>query len=75
MRQHSYPEWQQAYESALFEFDTNALEEKVRRAKQAIAERLEALRDASDSEAEQKSIDYALRNLDLLLKLSKDQAA
>ena len=75
MLQHPYPEWQRAYESALFELNTTALQEKVERAKEAIGERLMALRGESETDTERKSIDYALRTLDLLLKLSNDKAA
>ncbi len=61
-----YPDWQNEYVAALFEFDGEKLLERVKAAETAIFNRLQAISQSPDSQAERQAIDDALAALRVL---------
>jgi hypothetical protein len=61
-----YPDWQNEYVAALFEFDSEKLLERVKAAETAIFDRLQAISQSPDSQAERQAIDDALTALRFL---------
>jgi hypothetical protein len=61
-----YPEWQPAYQAALLELDPKQLMGRVTVAETAIFNRLQALSNSTDSQAERHAIEDALGGLRIL---------
>ncbi len=61
-----YPDWQNEYLAALVELDGEKLLERVKAAETAIFNRLQALSQSADSQAERQAIDDALASLRVL---------
>ena len=61
-----YPDWQNEYVAALFEFDGEKLLERVKAAETAIFNRLQALSQSPANQAERQAIDDALAALRVL---------
>jgi hypothetical protein len=61
-----YPEWQPAYKAALLELDPKQLMGRVTTAETAIFNRLQALSNSTDSQAERHAIEDALAALRVL---------
>ena len=61
-----YPEWQPAYKDALLELDPKQLRARVTVAEAAIFNRLQALSNSTDSQAERQAIEDALAGLRVL---------
>jgi len=62
----SYPEWQQQYQTALLEPDHEKLLERVAAAETAIYQRLQAISQSSDYQAERQAIEDAVASLRVL---------
>jgi hypothetical protein len=62
----SYPEWQPQYQTALLEIDREKLPERVAAAETAIYQRLQAISQSSDYQAERQAIEDALSSLRVL---------
>jgi hypothetical protein len=67
-------DWQPSYEAALLEVDPKRVLELIEQARGAIKQRLTNT-NADFTMKEQDAIHDALHNLDVLLRLSKDEAA
>ena len=63
-----YPEWQNQYRAALLELDRQKLSERVTAAEAAIYQRLQAISQNSDHQAERQAIEDAMAVLRLLVK-------
>ncbi len=61
-----YPDWQNEFQAALLELDHAKLLERVKAAETAIFNRLQALSQSADSQAERQAIDDALASLRVL---------
>jgi hypothetical protein len=61
-----YPEWQQEYQVALLELEHEKLLERVAAAETAIFQRLQALSQSPDDQAERQAIEDALAGLRVL---------
>jgi hypothetical protein len=61
-----YPEWQSAYKAALLELDPKQLIGRVTVAETAIFNRLQAVSNSTDSQAERQAIEDALAALRVL---------
>ena len=61
-----YPDWQNEYVAALFEFDGEKLLQRVEAAETAIFNRLQALSRSPENQAERQAIDDALAALRVL---------
>ena len=58
-----YPEWQNEYQAALLELDTEKLRGRVAAAETAIFNRLQAISQGSNHTAERQAIEDALASL------------
>jgi hypothetical protein len=67
-----YPEWQNQYRAALLELDRQKLSERVTAAEAAIYQRLQAISQNSDHQAERQAIEDAMAALRLLMKEKLD---
>ncbi len=67
-----YPEWQNQYRAALLELDRQKLSERVTAAEAAIYQRLQAISQTSDHQAERQAIEDAMAALRLLMKEKLD---
>lgn len=61
-----FPEWQKPYRDAMLEFGEEKLPEKLKIAKAAIYQRLEALAGDSNHHEERQAINDALNGLNVL---------
>ena len=61
-----YPEWQNEYQAALLELDSQKLAERVAATEAAIFNRLQAISQSSDHRAERQAIEDALGSLRVL---------
>ena len=61
-----YPEWQNEYAAALVELDREKLPQRVAAAEAAIFNRLQAISQSTDHQAERQSIEDALAALRVL---------
>jgi hypothetical protein len=61
-----YPEWQNEYAAALVELDREKLSERVAASEAAIFNRLQAISQSSDHQAERQAIEDALTALRVL---------
>jgi hypothetical protein len=62
----SYPEWQQEYQAALLELDTEKLRERIAAAETAIFNRLQAISQGLNHTAQRQAIEDALASLRVL---------
>jgi hypothetical protein len=62
----AYPEWQNEYQAALVELDRKKLPERVVASETAIFNRLQAISQSSDHQAERQAIEDALAALRVL---------
>jgi len=65
-----YPQWQQPLTSVILEFNREQLREKVKRAEEAIAQRIEQLAFDPGNEHERRAL---FDGLDLLRSVKKDR--
>jgi hypothetical protein len=65
-----YPQWQEALTSTILEFNRELLREKVQRAEEAIAQRIEQLAFDPGNEHERRAL---FDGLDLLRSVRKDR--
>jgi hypothetical protein len=65
-----YPEWQTEYQSALVELDREKLAKRVEASETAIFNRLQAISESSDHQAERQAIEDALTALRVLKRES-----
>jgi hypothetical protein len=61
-----YPQWQNEYAAALVELDREKLPQRVAAAEAAIFNRLQAISQSTDHQAERQSIEDALAGLRVL---------
>jgi hypothetical protein len=66
----AYPEWQNEHQAALVELDREKLPERVAASETAIFNRLQAISESSDHQAERQAIEDALTALRVLKRES-----